>query len=69
MFLCEVEEAADVEDELAPDDAADEVVDEELELPQAASAKADAMAMATGSPLRLIAGLVTDFNCTALSFD
>lgn len=70
-FLCEVDDAADVDDELAPDDAADvdEDDDEELELPQAASARAAATAMATGSALRLIAGLVTDFICTALSFD
>ena len=71
-FLCEVDDDADVEDELAPDDAADvEVEDEEEEdeLPHAASARADAAASPSNSALRLIAGLVTDFVCTALSFD
>ena len=71
-FLGALDDEDDVvEDELPPDDAAPEDADddEELELPQAASARADATAVPSSSALRLTAGLVTDFICTALSFD
>jgi len=70
-FLPELDEAgAAVEDVLAADEAGLEDADEdELELPHAATARADATATPSSSALRLTAGLVTDLNCTALSFD
>jgi hypothetical protein len=70
-FLPELDEAAAVvEDVLEPDDAAvDDVDDEDDELPHAAMARADATATPSSSAPRLTAAVVTDLNCTALSFD